>query len=173
MLIPFASLVGEPFVLGSQKQDPVRLPMRLAAALTLVLVFAAPSLAQDASTLVADLRKGVPCQASVARTAMEANVGKATATPAELSAALTEISANASICNSLRDAATEIAKARAGGLAGASTSPSSPAVPEGLSQASRDAVAAALAEAERNVNNLKFEVGPPPPIAAKERNSGL
>jgi hypothetical protein len=146
--------------------------MRLAAAVSFVLVVAAPSLAQETSTLVADLRKGVPCQASAARTAMEANVGKATATPAELNTALTEISANTSICNALRDAASEIGKARAGGIAGASSSPSSPAVPDGLSQASRDAVAAALAAAERNVNNLKFEVGPPPPIAAKGRNSG-
>ena len=77
MLILFASLVGEPLVLGSQKQDPVRLPMRLATAVSMVLVFAAPSLAQEAGTLVADLRKGVPCQATAARTAMEANVGKA------------------------------------------------------------------------------------------------
>jgi hypothetical protein len=161
-------------VLGSQKQDPVRLPMRLAAIVSLVLVAAAPAVAQEASTLVSDLRKGVPCQASGARAAMEANVGKATASPAELNAALTEISASTSICNALRDAATEIGKTRAGAIAGtaAGPSPSSPAVPDGLSQASRDAVAAALAAAERNVNNLKFEVGPPPPIAAKGRNSG-
>jgi hypothetical protein len=153
--------------------------MRLAAALSLVLVVAAPAVAQDASTLVSDLRKGVPCQASAARAAMEANIGKATAIAADVDKALTDISANTSICNALRDAATEIGKARAGGIAGANagagagSSPSSPTVPDGLSQASRDAVAAAFAAAERNVNNLKFEVGPPPPIAAKGRNSGL
>jgi hypothetical protein len=173
-LIPLAPVLGEPLVLGSQKQDPVRLPMRLATAVSFAVILVAPSVAQDAGALVSDLRKGVPCQASGARAAMEVNVGKATAAAADVDKALTEISANTSICNALRDAASEIGKARAGSIAaaGASSSPSSATVPDGLSQASRDAVAAALAAAERNVNNLKFEVGPPPPIAAKGRNSG-
>jgi hypothetical protein len=167
VLTRFAPLIGETLVLGSQNKGPVRLPMRLASALA-VLIVSAPAIAQQASTLVADLRKGVPCQTSGARPAMDANIGKATAAAAEIDAALTEINANTTICNALRDAAAEIGKARAGAAAtGASAD-----VPQGLSQASRDAVAAALAQAERNVANLKFEVGPPPPIAAKGRNSG-
>lgn len=161
---------------GSQEQRPVRLPMRHVIAMSGLLIVATPAFAQDASTLVSDLRKGVPCQAAGARPAMETNIGKATsATPAQLDAALTEISANTSICTPLRDAATEIGKARAGaaaGVAAGSASTASLSVPQGLSPASRDAVAAALAEAERNVANLRFEVGPPPPIAAKGRNSG-
>jgi hypothetical protein len=143
--------------------------MRLAAAVSFALLVSAPAIAQGANTLVADLRKGVPCQASGARSAMEANIGKASAPAAQIDAALTEISANTTICNALRDAAAEIGKARAGGVASVSPSPD---VPQGLSPASRDAVAAALAAAERNVANQKFEVGPPPPIAAKGRNSG-
>ena len=160
-------------MLGSQFKPPVRLPMRVAAIVSLILIAAAPSIAQEASTLVSDLRRGVPCQPSAARSAMEANIGKVTAAAADVDKALSEISANTSICNSLRDAAAEIGQARAGGNAGvaASSSPS-PSLPEGLSPTSRDAVAAALAEAERKINNLKFEVGPPPPIAAKGRNSG-
>lgn len=162
-------------MLGSQEKQPVRLPMRLVAALSGLLIAAAPAVAQDAGALISDLRKGVPCQASGARAAMEGNIAKATAaTPAQLDAALIEISANTSICTALREAATEIGKARAGSMAASAASPAaaSPDVPQGLSPASREAVAAALAEAERNVANLKFEVGPPPPIAAKGRNSG-
>jgi hypothetical protein len=164
-------------VLASQLKLPVRLPMRIAATVSFIFIAASPAIAQEAGSLVSDLRKGVPCQASSARAAMEANIGKATAAAADVDKALTEISANTSICDALRDAASEIGKSRAGAIAGvgagaeASSSPS-PAVPEGLSPSSRDAVAAALAEAERNISNLKFEVGPPPPIAAKGRNSG-
>jgi hypothetical protein len=161
-------------VLASQLKPPVRLPMRIAATVSFVLIAASPAIAQEASTLVSDLRKGVPCQASGARTAMEANIGKVTAVAADVDKALSEISANTSICNALRDAASEIGKSRVGAIAGVGAdSSTSPAVPEGLSPSSRDAVAAALAEAERNISNLKFEVGPPPPIAAKGRNSGL
>jgi hypothetical protein len=148
----------------------MRLPMRFVIVMSVTLIATAPAMsqesrAQDAGALVASLRKGVPCQATVARPAMETNIGKVTASAAEIDAALTEISASTTICSALRDAASEIGKARA-------TAAASPAFPEGLSPASRDAVAAALAEAERKVNNLKFEVGPPPPIAAKGRNSG-
>jgi hypothetical protein len=159
-------------VLGSQKKRPMRLPMRLVTIMSVTLIATAPAISQESraqEALVASLRKGVPCQASGARPAMETNIGKATASVAEIDAALTEISANTTICSALRDAAAEIGRARAeGGTAAAA----SPTLPEGLSPASRDAVAAALAEAERKVNNLKFEVGPPPPIAAKGRNSG-
>src|SRR5690349_10958881 len=106
--------------------------MRIAATVCLILLAAAPAIAQEASTLVSDLRRGVPCQPSAARSAIEANIGKATAPAADVDKALTEISVNTSICNSLRDAAAEIGKSRAGGNAGvaASSSPS-PGLPEG------------------------------------------
>jgi hypothetical protein len=150
--------------------------MRLLLSIAGVALVAAPSVAQTANTLVADLRKGVPCaSASAAQSAMEANIGKATAVAADIDAALTTINADGSICSALRDAANGIKAARAGATASAAA-PAAASAPLGVSPdiaaTSREAVAAALAEGERRAASLKFEVGPPPPSLTKGRNSG-
>ena len=158
-------------MLGSQMKRPVRLPMRLILSIAGLVVFSAPAVAQEANTLVADLRKGVPCSgAPAAKTAMEANIGKASAVAADVDAALSEIAANQSICSALRDAAREIGTARVDQVPGSVAA--TDAVPDTIAISSREAVAAALAEAERRAANLKFEVGPPPPNLTKGRNSG-
>ena len=150
-------------MLGSQEKRPVRLPMRLVVSIAGLMALAEPAFAQKANPLVADLRKDAPCSVSGARSALEGKIGKLTTAAADIDAALTEISGDTSICDPLRAAALDISRGRAG--------PSQPA-PEGVSSSSREAVAAALAEAEHNANNLKFEVGPPPPNLTKGRNSG-
>jgi hypothetical protein len=159
---------------GTQRKQPVRLPMRLLVSIAAIAVIAAPSVAQTAGTLVADLRKGVPCaSASAARTAMEANIGKATAVAADIDAALTTINTDGSICSALRDAARDIKTARAGGTTlAASAATAAPTITADIAATSREAVAAALAEGERRAASLKFEVGPPPPNLTKGRISG-
>jgi hypothetical protein len=159
---------------GTQRKQPVRLPMRLLVSIAGIALVAAPSVAQTATALVADLRKGVPCaSASAARSAMEANIGKAAAAAADIDAALAAINADGSICSALRDAAKDLKTARAGGVsASAAASTAASAVSPDIAATSREAVAAALAEGERRAASLKFEVGPPPPNLTKGRNSG-
>lgn len=151
-------------MLGSPMTRPVPTQMRIAIAAASLLACAAPSTAQQASGLIADLRKDVVCSASGAKAGLEANVAKAAAAAADIDAALKAIAADPAICAPLREAALDISGTRAG----ASASPEAP----NAASSSRQAVAQALAEADARASNLKFEVGPPPPNLTKGRISG-
>jgi hypothetical protein len=144
--------------------------MRIIISAAGLLAVAMPAFAQKAGVVAADLRKNVACAAPAARSGLEAAIGRSTALAADIDLALKAISDDTAICSPQRDAALAIASARSSRAGAPETSPS---LSNPLAPTSREAVAAALAEAERQANNLKFEVGPPPPTITKGRNSGL
>jgi hypothetical protein len=160
---------------GTQNNQAVRLPMRLVISISVLAALTAPAIAQNANAAMAGLRKDVPCaSASAARPAIEGNISKSTSPAADIDAALAAIAADGSICSALRDAAKDIGATRAAGTTttAAADPAAAPAAIGDMPASSREAVAAALAEGERRVANLKFEVGPPPPNLTKGHNPG-
>jgi hypothetical protein len=136
--------------------------LRPLAAIVCVLIFATPTAsAQDVGRLADTLAKDV-CAANGAETTLQDNIATVGATPSEIVDALNVIVADTSACAPLRDAARK--------LAGSVALRRSPTAEDRAAAASGKIVADTLAEAERRVATMKFEVGPPPPRLTRGRS---
>lgn len=139
-----------------------------------VLIFSAAALlaapcaiAQTPAAGPDALTKDVACAASAAKPALDANVrkelGDGQGARSAMAARLNQISSDSTVCGPVRDAAKDLASTYAA---------ADPASGPTASHAPNAAVAEALAEAQRRLANLKFEVGPPPRNMTKGRTSG-
>jgi hypothetical protein len=138
--------------------------LRPLAAIVCVLICAAPTASAQAARLSDNLARNV-CSAIGAETTLQDNIAEAKAAPSEIIDALNVIVADTSACAPLRDAARK--------LAGSLALRRSPTEQDRATAASGKIIADTLAEAERRLATMTFEVGPPPPKLTRGRDPGL
>lgn len=133
--------------------------------LTMTVVSSAPVVfAQDAD-LTRTLTEGVRCFGSNAKEDFGYNIKKLEVSPEAIGTALAGIAADETQCAPMREAAADLAKTYV------VTPP--PSDEEIAAESARKALAQTLAEADRRVGTLKFEVGPPPRNMTSSRPSAL
>lgn len=123
------------------------------AAIAAVPIFFSPCATAQEADLTAELTNGVRCIGGVASQDMQANIEKIASAPEVISSALGALSADEMQCSAIRIAAAELALSPVGQV------PQEPSVVVTPADA---LVSQGLADAGRNADQLKFEVGPPP-----------
>lgn len=129
-------------------------------------LFLAAGLSAQAQTIpVAELASrlgdGVRCTTPAAEADIDANIATAEAPQADIRAALEAIAADQAACAPLRDAAA-ILLASFGPVAAPEVAPDATAI-------AVEVLTESLADAQRRVASLKFNVTPPPPNLTKGR----
>lgn len=133
--------------------------------LTLAVTVGAPAVSAQDEDVAGLLTAGVRCFGSNAKEDLGFNIRKLNATDEVLGAALNRVAADTAQCAPMREAAAELA-------ATYHVTPP-PSEEEVAAEAARQALAETLAEADRRVGAMKFEVGPPPRNMTRDRPSAL
>lgn len=129
--------------------------------LTMAVASTAPAISAQENNVDGLLTEDVRCFGSNAKDDLGYNIKKLGVTDEVIGAALNRVAADTELCAPMREAAAE--------LAGVYVVTPPPTEEELVAEAARKALAQTLAEADRRVGALAFEVGPPPRNMTRNR----